>query len=61
MFYMKEVKYHNAAAKMYMPLLRDEMKPKHPALYAFADKRWRYHMKKSCEILKEHLSKMERS
>lgn len=61
MFYVKKVKYHHTMAKMYMPLLRDGMKPKHPTLYAFADKRWRYHMIKSCEILKQHFNEMERS
>ncbi len=54
-----KVDYHNAVAKAYMPLLRDINKTKHPKIYAFADRRWRHHMKKSCQLIKDRRTQMK--
>ena len=54
------VKYHIAISKMYMPLLHDEDRLKHPKRYAFADKRWRYHARKAMSLLKEQLKRLSR-
>ena len=56
---IKMAKAHLYIQKAYMPLLKDNMKEKHPAIYKFADKRWRKHGLKACYLLKSRLNKME--
>lgn len=50
-----KISYHNVIANIYLLLLRDEIQIKHPKVFRFADKRFRYHMIQSLEIIKKQI------
>lgn len=52
-----KIGYHNVITDIYGLLLRDEIKTKHPKVFRFADKRFRYHMIQSLQIIKKLIKK----
>lgn len=54
-----KIGYHNVITNIYLLLLRDEIKIKHPKVFRFADKRFRYHMIQSLQIIKKLIEKTE--
>jgi len=53
-------KYHLVICEIYLLLLHDKDKVKHPKRYAFANKRWRYHAIKTSSLLGEQLERLSR-
>ena len=53
MYWKTKHDFHVKVAKAYMLMLKDENKTKHPKIYAFADKRWRHHVQRGLQILKD--------
>lgn len=58
LFWKSKADWHIAIAKMYMPMLQDENKMKHPRVYRFADKRWRYHTVKALQEVRIGLNQL---
>lgn len=59
MYWKTKHDFHVKVAKAYMPMLKDENKTKYPKMYAFADKRWRHHVQRGLQILKDKNEQMK--